>query len=99
MNKGVLASLAGAVFCLLAGQPVMVVFCLILAWVARSARDAVNAATTHEQNDPAYPFWSLVWIFGVFLIMANGGMMTPVDPDARFVADDAVLRALLANWP
>jgi uncharacterized membrane protein len=97
VNKGVLASLAGAVFCLLAGQPVMVVFCLILAWVARSARDAVNAATTHEQNDSAFLFWSLVWLFVVFLIMAYGGMMTMVDPDAKFVADDALLRALLEN--
>ena len=35
--------------------------------------------------------------FVVFLIMAYGGMMTMVDPDAKFVADDALLRALLEN--
>ena len=97
MNKGVLASLAGAVFCLLAGQPVMVVFCLIMAWVARSGSAAINAATTHEENNGALIFWSLVVLFMAFLVMAYGGMMTMVDPDAKFVADDALLRALLEN--
>ena len=97
MNKAVLASFAGAVVCLMAGQPVGVVFCLILAWVARSGSDAINAATTHEENNSALIFWSLVVAVVLFFMMAYAGAVTMVDPDAKFVTDDALLRALLED--
>jgi hypothetical protein len=97
MNKGVLASLGGAIFCLLAGQPVGFVFCLILAWVARSGSDAINAATTQEQNNNALIFWSVAVLVVAFFMVAFGAGAQLLDPNATFVTDDALLRALLED--
>ena len=95
MNKGVFVSLAGAVFCLLAGQPIVSVFCLIMALVGWSGSTAINAATTQEENNNALIFWSIaVSVVAIFMLAFGAGVQL-LDPDAKFVTDDALLRALL----